>query len=39
MIDGIICKLRSYEDKTLRADLDGKPEEMLELVHKYFHCG
>ncbi|MCY6361573.1 glutamine synthetase beta-grasp domain-containing protein [Bacteroides thetaiotaomicron] len=39
MIDGIIRKLRSYEDKTLRADLEGKPEEMLELVHKYFHCG
>ena len=28
MIDGIIRKLRSYEDKTLRADLEGKPEEM-----------
>ena len=39
MIDGIIRKLRSYEDKTLRADMEGKPEEMLELVHKYFHCG
>ena len=39
MIDGIIRKLRNYEDKTLRADLDGKPQEMLDLVHKYFHCG
>ncbi len=39
MIDGIIQKLRSYNDQTLRADLDGKPEEMLALVKKYFHCG
>ena len=39
MIDGIIRRLRSYEDKTLRADLEGKPMEMLDLVHKYFHCG
>ena len=39
MIDGIIHKLSSYSDKTLRSDLDGKPEEMLELVNKYFHCG
>lgn len=39
MIDGIIGKLRAYNDKTLRSDLEGKPEEMLELVNKYFHCG
>ena len=39
MIDGIIRRLRGYEDKTLRADLEGKPMEMLDLVHKYFHCG
>ena len=39
MIDGIISKLRSYNDQTLRADIDGNQEEMLKLVHKYFHCG
>lgn len=39
MIDGIIHKLSGYNDETLRSDLDGKPEEMLELVNKYFHCG
>ncbi len=39
MIDGIIAKLRAYNDTTLRADLDGKTEEMLKLVKKYFHCG
>ena len=39
MIDGIINKLRSYNDQTLRADIDGNQEEMLALVKKYFHCG
>ncbi len=39
MIDGIIAKLRAYNDTTLRADLEGKPDEMLALVKKYFHCG
>ncbi len=38
MIDGIIAKLRSYNDTTLRSDLEGKPEEMLALVERYFHC-
>ena len=37
MIDGIISRLRSYNDATLR--IEGKPEEMLALVSKYFHCG
>ena len=39
MIDGIISKLRSYNDATLRADIDGNQEQMLELVRRYFHCG
>ncbi len=39
MINGIIAKLRSYHDGTLRADLEGKQEEMLALVNKHFHCG
>ncbi|MBQ3576446.1 MAG: glutamine synthetase, partial [Coprobacter sp.] len=39
MIDGIIKKLSSYNDRTLRAELDGNQAAMLELVHKYFHCG
>ena len=39
MIDGIIKRLRSYGDKTLRADINGNQEEMLKLVEKYFHCG
>jgi glutamine synthetase len=39
MIDGIIKKLRSYGDKSLRADINGNQEEMLKLVNKFFHCG
>ena len=39
MIDGIIKKLRSYKDRTLRADIGDDSEKMLALVEKYFHCG
>lgn len=39
MIDGIIKKLKAYDDSTLRDDIDGEPEEMLALVKRYFHCG
>ena len=39
MIDGIIRKLRSYQDKTLRSDIGENRDEMLKLVERYFHCG
>lgn len=39
MIDGIISKLRSYEDKTLRSEVQNNQEAMLKLVERYFHCG
>lgn len=39
MINGIISRLRSYNDVTLRKDIQDKPEEMLALVSKFFHCG
>jgi glutamine synthetase len=39
MIDGIIKKLRGYQDRTLRADIGDNMEEMLKLVERYFHCG
>ncbi len=39
MIDGIISRLQSYNDATLRKDIQDKPEEMLALVSKFFHCG
>ena len=39
MIDGILKRLRSYGDTTLRQDIDGNHEEMMKLVTRYFHCG
>ena len=39
MIDGIIKRLRSYDDRTLRVDIGDDREEMLALVRRYFHCG
>ena len=39
MIDGILKQLRGMQDRTLRADIINKPEEVAALVKKYFHCG
>ena len=39
MIDGIIKKLRSYQDRTLRQDIGDDQDQMLKLVYRYFHCG
>ena len=39
MIDGIIRKLRSYQDRTLRQDIGDDQDQMLKLVYRYFHCG
>ena len=39
MIDGILKALRSFDDRTLREDIGNDRERMLELVHRFFHCG
>ena len=39
MIDGILKLLRSYDDRTLREDIGNDRDKMLEIVHRYFHCG
>ncbi|MBP5673476.1 MAG: glutamine synthetase, partial [Victivallales bacterium] len=39
MIDGIIAQLKSFNDATLRADINGDLEAMAKLVKTYFHCG
>ena len=39
MIDGIIRKLRSYDDRTLRQDIGDDRDQMIKLVYRYFHCG
>jgi glutamine synthetase len=39
LIDGIIKELRSYDDRTLRADIGNDSEKILSLVETYMHCG
>ena len=39
MIDGIIKKLRSYQDRTLRQEIGDNQDAMIKLVYRYFHCG
>ena len=39
MIDGIIHKLKSYQDENLRQEITASPSKMMELVTTYFHCG
>lgn len=39
MIDGIINKLCSYNDRTLRTDIGDDCDKLLALVRRYFHCG
>ncbi len=39
MIDGIVSKLKSFNDKDIRAKVNKDEKEMLALVDKYFHCG
>lgn len=37
IIDQIICKLTSYNDKNLREDIKANPDLVRELVAKYFY--
>lgn len=39
MIDGIISELRSYDDRTLRVDIEHKDDLVSRLVKKYYYCG
>ena len=39
MIDGVLKALRAFDDRTLREDIGNDRERMLELVHRFFHCG
>ncbi len=38
LIDTIVAKLKSYDDKDLSERLYGKKDELEELVNKYLHC-
>lgn len=39
MVDWIVRYLRSFDDKTLRADISNDTEKVMELVEHFFHCG
>ena len=39
LIDGIISKLKSYDDQHIRKEVENNPEKMAELVERYYHCG
>ncbi|MDR0729508.1 MAG: glutamine synthetase family protein [Prevotellaceae bacterium] len=39
MIDGILAKLRAFDDRQLRQEITGYPDKMRELIQLYFHCG
>lgn len=39
LINGVIEKLRAYDDRNIRNEIKSHPEKMMELVHKYYHCG
>lgn len=39
LIDGLIKKLSSYNDKTLRQDISNKPDQLQELVKTYINAG
>ncbi|MEZ5196773.1 MAG: hypothetical protein R2764_10315 [Bacteroidales bacterium] len=39
IIEGITRYLRSFNDSNLRKEVENKPERVMELVQKFFHCG
>ena len=39
MIDELIKKLKSFNDKDIRKELDKNPNRMLEIVKQFYHCG
>lgn len=39
LIDGILAKLRKYDDENLRQKVLNNHNEMIKVVKKYWHCG
>ena len=39
MIDSIVKKLKSYNDKSLRQEITDNEDAIMDLVKTYFHCG
>lgn len=38
MIDDIIKRLKSFNDKNIRKEIADNPEKMMEMVRKFFYC-
>jgi len=38
VIDGVIKRLKSYDDRSLSERLFGKEEEIKNLVEEYLYC-
>ena len=38
VVDGIVAKLKGYDDKDLSERLYGKEDKIRELVNEYLHC-
>ncbi len=39
IIDGVIKDLKKFDDQHLRMELAGHPQNMLDLVGKFYYCG
>jgi glutamine synthetase len=39
IIDGIIKKLRAFNDANLRKEVADNQDKMWDMINKYFHCG
>lgn len=39
LIDGVIARLRSFEDSDIRERVEKDPSLMGEMVRKFYHCG
>ena len=39
MIDDIVKRLKSFNDKNIRKEIEKKPELMEKMVFDYFYCG
>ena len=39
IINDLVAKLKSFNDKHIREELDKHPEKMIDIVKEYYHCG
>jgi glutamine synthetase len=39
VIEAFAAKLKKFNDKNLRQELENNDEKLMEIVEQYFHCG